>query len=118
MTGHEPLISMRQKGKRPTSVTLWDTPGFDWTASPDCWAHPYIAIAPEDVPERLDLRFLVGLVVHVSADDTPRLKRLVLACEDAGATQVYGFNTRTTRAQQPEILAAFCTHGEDQSWRN
>ena len=118
MTGQQPLIAMRQKGKRPALVSFWDAPGFDWTERPESWAYPDVVIAPEDTPERLDLRFVVGLAVQINVEDESRMKRLVLACESAGAAKVFGFVTRSNKDQTVSVLAAICTHGEDQSWRH
>jgi len=73
MTGHEPIIAMRQDGNAPRYV--WVTRNDDL---------PHIAtvhIAPSDVPELLDLRFLVGLTALVEGpDDDPMVPRLAAAC--------------------------------------
>jgi hypothetical protein len=113
MTGHQQLIAMRLRGKRPAHVSLWDIPTANWSANPETHAFPDIHIQPEDIPERLDLRFLVGLPVFVNVDDLGLLKRLVLACERAGASRVYGINGQP----YPADGICFCTDGEDQTWR-
>lgn len=73
MTGHEPIIAMRRRGK---------TPRYVWVSCHDDLPHPAtVRIAPEDVPELLDLRFLVGLTALVEGLDTdPRVPRLASAC--------------------------------------
>ena len=118
MTGHQPLIAMRMAGKRPAYVSLWDEPGIDFAKHPELQAFPDVRITPEDVPERLDLRFVVGLPVVVTVSDNDRLKRLVLACERAGAASVYGVRPSTNPYAMTPDGACFCTQGEDQTWRN
>lgn len=73
MTGHQPLIAMRRQGYRPEAVHLidGDVVGLnEWQNH----ANPYtgtvqaeVRIAADDVPEALDLRWVVGMPVHVHA---------------------------------------------------
>jgi hypothetical protein len=46
--------------------------------------------------------------VFVEQRDSDRMRRLVLACEAAGASRVFGFSNDK----------AVCTAGEDQAWRS
>jgi hypothetical protein len=120
MRGHEPLLKLRRAGYKPLHVRLWDC-----TNSIDAWwaplplqgpgavssvlGFPEIAVSANDSPELLDLRFLVGCTVLVDSPDAVRLRRLLLACEQAGAAAVYGFGPGR------EVL---CTIGEAQTWRS
>lgn len=93
MRGHEGVIAMRQRGKKPALVYL-DTmrdhsPMRAWQDWPDTSpAIPTVWVQPEDVPHRLDLRFLVGLVVVVTGTDTMRVRALEMAAIEAGAERV------------------------------
>jgi hypothetical protein len=108
MTGHEPLIRMRMQRFKPAHVTLNDRSwAYDWWRCEHLMPYPDIGIDPEEAIERLDLRFVVGLPVMVEQRDRDRLRRLMLACEKAGAKRVYGF--------APGV--AVCSVGEDQTWR-
>lgn len=73
MNGHEPIIDMRRNGNAPRIVWLTlhnDAPNF-----------PTVLIAPADVPELLDLRFLVGLTAIVEGrDNDDRVPRMEAAC--------------------------------------
>lgn len=109
MRRHEPLIAMRRRGMRPALVTLTDLPSTTpWEAWRETLPFPDVEIEPSDSPELVDLRFVVGLPVLVSIDDEQRMRRLVLAAEQAGAGRVYGC---------ADGVPTICTEGEDQSWR-
>lgn len=121
MRGHEPLLAMRRNGKRPAHVTLHSHAGraHAWWAYPEGLPFPEVHVEPADTPELLDLRFLVGLPVIVDAGaDVARMRRLVLAAESAGAERVYGFAAEPLGHGRFRSLAAVCTAGEDQQWRN
>ena len=108
MTGHEPLIRMRLKGWKPAHVSLHSRPwAYPWWRDQDLLAFPDVGVHPDEDVARLDLRFVVGLPVFVRQDDPDRMRRLVLACEAAGASRVFGFCNDK----------AVCTAGEDQAWR-
>lgn len=109
MTGHEPLLDMRRQGWKPAHVSLNDRAwAYPWWKTAETLPFADVGIAPGDDVGRLDLRFTFRLPVIVDQADPYRLRRLVLACEDAGAARVYGFTA----------TQAICTHGEDQTWRN
>lgn len=85
MRGHEPILAMRKAGRRPAIVFLNDFPcDTDWSEWGD---HATVCVADE-VPEALDLRFVVGLTVSILGDTIERVKRLAQACKDAGASTV------------------------------
>lgn len=91
MRGHEALLQMRRQGLAPVSVTVTTDPECDrFVASwpRDMPAFPQLLIAPDDTPERLDLRCLVGLRVWVDGLDPERVERVAKACEAAGAKRV------------------------------
>jgi len=83
MTGHEPILEMRRRGKAPVTVWLTDEPEAPRTGTT-------VYIAPHERPELLDLRFLVGLTVLVDGDTDARVDSLVAACVQARAKRVIG----------------------------
>ena len=106
MIGHEPLIAMRKTGIKPASVYVSDEVTQltrDWHAHrtlsglPMQQHAPCIAIEDKDTVQRLDLRFLVGLVVFVSGSTEARAKAIFEACKRAGAARVIGCHTATNR---------------------
>lgn len=92
MRGHEPLIAMRLKHKRPAWVSV--------AVCKDSWlarhwheegmSGPHVLIEPSDSIDRMDLRFLVGLHVDIDGDvaDEARVKAVFEACLRAGASRV------------------------------
>lgn len=83
MTGHQALIAMRRDRKVPTCV--WIVDGIDlscrdWHQQPNSFdgtLHASVQIDATDVPGTLDLRFVVGLKVHlVPARGDDRARRL------------------------------------------
>ncbi len=91
MKGHEALIAMRRAGWKPAMVTLdlWPCPQEfwrDWSTQSPPFAH--ILIEPTDSIERLDLRFVVGLMVTVQGDDERRVGLVAKAAVAADARHV------------------------------
>jgi len=90
MKGHENLIKMRLAGKKPNAIWVylraypkWD---FNWEVfSPD---KPEVFIAPEDNIRLLDLRFAVGLTVHIIGNDEVRTRDVLSALVAANAKRV------------------------------
>lgn len=82
MRGHDDLIKMRMMGRKPESVFFYDYPiDTDWAS----WGEtPRIAIHGDDVVD-MDLRFVVGLKVHVSTTRKMRGDAFFDKCVDAGA---------------------------------
>jgi hypothetical protein len=96
MRGHEPLVAMRLRGHVPAAVFVdadgtlprsftsgWTTPAY-----PGATLHAHIVIDPTDAVPLLDLRFVVGLVVHVDGADAQRVSEIGVACLEAGARRV------------------------------
>lgn len=95
MRGHEPLIAMRRAGKVPGAVFI------DVDVQPNLrpvpamlqWQHVNptlvdIEIAIDEPIHRLDLRFLIGLTVHVSGCEHHRVEGVRDACIAAQARRV------------------------------
>ena len=95
MIGEQGVIRIRKAGKRPKAVWLWvginrDKWAAEWVNFSDLWAHPDVCIDPKDKIDLLDLRFLVGLQVHIDGDDTTeRVLAAHLAALKAGAKDVF-----------------------------
>lgn len=82
MRGHVQIREMRRCGYKPRTVFIWD---MDY--SPDGWflaaeqtseigTDAEIHISPSEAIESLDMRFLVGVDVHVASNDLNRLRGL------------------------------------------
>lgn len=91
MRGHETIVAMRRRGRRPGMVWL-DTDGYysglQALARMGFPAQGHVELQPSDAPHRLDLRFLVGLLVEVSGSDERRVAAVARASVEAGARQV------------------------------
>jgi hypothetical protein len=71
MKGHDALIAFRKEGGKPAGVWVVHAPdahkGWSlWGKYKGHDKYPEVEILPTEVPELLDLRFCMGLVVHVS----------------------------------------------------
>jgi len=69
LRGSDALMTMRKAGKRPVGVWISHRPSpfcNTWQKYDDMHAWPEIEILQSENPENLDLRFVVGLIVHVS----------------------------------------------------
>lgn len=75
MTGQEKILAMRRTGSSPR--TVWIDDGFG-AGQP---SRLTVRLAPNDVPEQQDWRFLVGLTVLVTAHDEARMARIAAACK-------------------------------------
>lgn len=94
MRGHEAIIAMRQAGRRPAFVFVNDWPcDTDWHLHGD---HATVCTAG-DVVQLLDLRFLVGLRVSVSASSEVRAQALFDHCKAAGAACVAAVHVDSSR---------------------
>lgn len=111
MIGHIPLVVIRMAYKRPKAVWIWvGTTQDEWAASwhlySDLLAHPWITIEPKDRIEQLDLRFLVGLQVHIDGNDTiDRIYDAHLACMKAGVADVFTFHNNEIIHDKGEEIA-------------
>ena len=90
MNGQQLIVEMRRAGRAPVTVWLTDERGAPLDGST-------VYVAPDDVPELLDLRFLVGLTVVVDGDTDARVDRLTRACVAAKARRVVGNTFRGDR---------------------
>lgn len=91
MRGHESLLALRRRGKRPPLVWVLATGRHDELRR---WLRNYhhegahLEIEPGEDVGRLDLRCLVGLVVDVTGTDAVRVGEVARACAAAGAERV------------------------------
>lgn len=103
MQGHAALIAMRQKGRRPVAVNLHVA--AQWPAKPGQFDMPSheVFVTPDEVPQRADLRFLVGLDVLVTAPagQAGPVPAWCQACVEAGAAQVIGYEEPESALAQP-----------------
>lgn len=93
MRGQDAIIAMRQRGKKPALVFLDllrdHAPMPAWRDWPEVSpAIPTVWVQDDDTPERLDLRFVIGLSVVISGRDAGRVESLKQAAIDAGAQRV------------------------------
>ena len=94
MKGHDRLIAHRKVGKPVAGV--WVCHGEDENRGWQTWdryrgfdLYPEVQISQTEVPNLLDLRFAVGLVVHVSGcKNYVKSKRLHQAFVEAKAKRV------------------------------
>ena len=111
MTGHENIVVMRRQGFKPAAVWVTDTDARlcmqaakDWHLYPAAKTGefmPEVVISAADVPEQLDLRFLVGLQVHASSHRSEERARRIFD---------------SIRAHHPAALAAVL-HGKTEIFR-
>ena len=97
MRGHLPLIALRRRGMRPSSVWLSldlpDPSAADW----HLWSKTAaIDIDKADGIGSLDLRFVVGMQVHIQGLNADRCLALHQACMDANASRVVTHVARST----------------------
>lgn len=126
MRGHEPLLAMRRRGVRPFDVWLTDSPPprplSDGTRM-DWWALPKpqtaeVTIEPRDHPARTDLRFVVGMPVHVLIADPVRMRAFVAAAHGAGASCVFGTSHTFDPKRCEATETAFACHlPEGSTWQ-
>ncbi len=95
MTGEKPLLQLRRAGHKPRAVWVVDGEGFSarsWHEHPQSCTRewqPEIEIAEDDIPEALDLRVVIGMVVLAQCFRSPgRARRLHQALIAAGAKTV------------------------------
>lgn len=91
MRGQEHLIALRRSGKTPAAVWVFDGQPARASRLDRRLCEPdVISVCAEDNPRSLDMRFVVGLTVHVMAFDGRRFDGLLHACTEAGAKRVLG----------------------------
>jgi len=90
MNGHQQIIAMRRDRRKP--VAIWIVDGEEpaanqWHLEPNCMdgrMYASVQVDSLDIPETLDLRFLVGMLVHVvGLRDKRRTRRLYASVVDA-----------------------------------
>jgi hypothetical protein len=82
MRGQDKLIAMRLAGKTPKCVSLWD---FDMDTDWARWGdQPRVCVKGDPVID-MDLRFVVGLVVHIETHSPERAEEILAKCVDSGA---------------------------------
>jgi hypothetical protein len=85
MKGHDEILQMRKAGRTPTIVFINDYPcQTNWA---EYGAYATVCVFGDSV-NSLDLRFLVGIAVSVSASTESRAKALFNACKRHGAKTV------------------------------
>jgi hypothetical protein len=85
MKGHEGILELRAADIAPKFVFINDYPcNTDWFEHSD---HATVCTFKDPISS-LDLRFLVGTAVSVSATSESRAKALYNACKRSGATVV------------------------------
>lgn len=88
MRGHDKLIELRIKGRKPRIVFVNDYPcDIDWFENSG--SAVTVCTAGDDIAT-LDLRFLVGLTVSVSSPEENRAKALFEACKGYAAVVAAG----------------------------
>jgi hypothetical protein len=102
MRGHEHIIELRKKGLLPESIFIEDylTPFTDWFEYNE---YPHVCVDGDTI-ETLDLRFLLGTVVHISTESESRGKALLNACIRHGARTVIACQTKKTMPERNEVL--------------
>lgn len=73
MTGHERILALRRAGQKPAYVWVSD---FS-----DAMLDGLTVRVHGDMPEMLDLRFLVGVTAIVQGDAPKRVERIAKACQ-------------------------------------
>ena len=118
MFGHDRVIAVRQRGMKPPLVTLCDyaLPRSLMGKFPEETAFPDVLIEPKDALSRLDLRFLVGLVVLVHTESEERAKTLQALALKAGADRVLTFTFEP--GLRAKVLKATDSQGEEITWHN
>lgn len=85
MRGQDKLIAMRMDGKAPASVSLID---FDFNTDWAKWGElPRVCVKGDAVVD-MDLRFVVGLIVHIDTHCPERAEDMLAKCIDNGAVIV------------------------------
>jgi len=85
MKGHEGIIKLRIRGYKPSAVWLVDYPcRTEWEKFGD---DPEVCVYGDNL-NTLDLRYIIGLDVHISGENEERAKRLLDLCIQHRANKV------------------------------
>ncbi len=124
MRGHEPLLAMRRRGFRPAAVWLVDSPPpkplscgtrLDWWA----FRKPLAAevfVEPADSAARADLRFVIGMQVHVQIANAGRMRAFAEAAMAAGASSVFGASHQVEERRGTATETAFVAWTKEAGW--
>ena len=108
MIGQDQIIAVRMAGGAPKSVSLSLFPIKRWVINqPPCPdVCMFVEVDDKDRLERLDLRFLVGLVVRVQGYEENRVAGLLGASMRAGAARALGsvFKPPKVPGYSPEVI--------------
>lgn len=92
MKGSDAVWAMRKGGSKPNGIWVSRRPSkaaLEWHLAGDLLPYPELEILPSELPEFLDLRFAVGLTIHISGGTVyGKEKRLMDAFLKAGAKRV------------------------------
>jgi len=93
MKGHENLVQMRLNGKKPKALWVYlqaqPKSNYHWDTFTGGLDMPEVFIDPSDNVRTLDLRFVIGLTVHVVGGNEERVRAVVRALNDAKAKAIY-----------------------------
>jgi hypothetical protein len=85
MKGHDGIIKMRMQGYKPSAIWIFDFPCVPkWEEFQD---DPEVCVHGDNL-NTLDLRYTVGLVVHINGDTEERAKKLLDLCVQHSASKV------------------------------
>lgn len=90
MNGHDKIIQLRMAGEMPSCVFI-----DDFKTAPSKWAQEddFIIVCVEgDSMKTLDLRFLIGLDVRITANKKSRANEIFDACVSNGAKTVAAYS--------------------------
>ncbi|NBW08303.1 MAG: hypothetical protein EBR82_09770 [Caulobacteraceae bacterium] len=96
MRGHQAIVALRKRGRRPDSVMV--RVGYSSLPTWDSWhldagkVSPLVAAVEIDDRDRIsslerELDVVAGMIVMVHGDDPVRTRRIADLCVDAGATR-------------------------------
>lgn len=105
MKGHDLILRRRREGIKPHAIFVYDLPKLLSFEGTD------VLIEEDDVPEALDLRFMVGMLVHVSVIDNPKGRRISQACAEASKRCITAYH------RPGERLAHLITDTENGEWK-
>lgn len=112
MRGHEHIITVRKAGRTPEWVFLNDWPcETNWA---EFGEHATVC-THNDVVARLDLRFLVGLNVSISATSEDRAKALYECAKTFGARLIGACCLQPERA--PREQSGWCAIWENPTFQ-
>lgn len=85
MKGHDGIIKMRMQGYKPSAIWLLDYPCS--TAWEEFGDDPVVCVHNDNL-NTLDLRYTVGLLVHISSYSEDRAKTLFELCKQHSAMKI------------------------------